>query len=68
MPCFAATSSKRGRDSIFSDIAIHFCWTFKNLYGLALRQTAGLVLSMLQLHGTDLVSARFQHALHSQVP
>ena len=46
---FAAASGKRGRSPKFSDAAIQFCLTLKNLFGLALRQTTGLVQSVLQL-------------------
>ena len=48
---FAAASGKRGRSPKFSDAAIQFCLTLKNLFGLALRQTTGLVKSVLQLCG-----------------
>jgi len=48
---FAAGSGKRGRSPKFSDAAIQFCLTLKNLFGLALRQTTGLVQSVLQLCG-----------------
>ena len=49
MTWFAAASGKRGRSPKFSDAAIQFCLTLKNLFGLALRQTTGLVQSVLQL-------------------
>ena len=49
MSWFAAASGKRGRSPKFSDAAIQFCLTLKNLFGLALRQTTGLVESVLQL-------------------
>lgn len=48
---FAAASGKRGLSPKFSDAAIQFCLTLKNLFGLALRQTTGLVQSVLQLWG-----------------
>ena len=48
---FAAASGKRGRSPKFSDAAIQFCLTLKNLFGLALRQSTGLVQSVLQLSG-----------------
>jgi hypothetical protein len=51
MVWFAAASGKRGRSPKFSDAAIQFCLTLKNLFGLALRQTTGLVESVLQLCG-----------------
>ena len=51
MSWFAATSGKRGRSPKFSDAAIQFCLILKNLFGLALRQTTGLVQSVLELCG-----------------
>lgn len=51
MAWFAAASGKRGRSPKFSDAAIQFCLTLKNLFGLALRQTTGLVESVLKLCG-----------------
>ena len=54
MAWFAAASGKRGRSPKFSEAAIQFCLTLKNLFGLALRQTTGLVESVLQLCGLAL--------------
>lgn len=51
MSWFAAVSGKRGRSPQFSDAAIQFCLTIKNLFGLALRQTTGFVQSLLTLSG-----------------
>jgi IS5 family transposase len=51
MAWFAAASGKRGRSPKFSDAAIEFCLTLKNLFGLALRQATGLVQSLLTLSG-----------------
>ena len=51
MSWFATASGKRGRSPKFSDAAIHFCLTVKNLFGLALRQATGLVQSLLSLSG-----------------
>ena len=51
MQWFAAASGKRGRSPKFSDAAIQFCLTIKNLFGLALRQTMGFVESLLKLSG-----------------
>lgn len=51
MPWFAAASGKRGRSPQFSDAAIQFCLTMKNLFGLALRQTTGFLQSLLALSG-----------------
>ena len=48
---FATASGKRGRSRKFSDAAIQFCLTLKNLFGLALRQTTGLAESVLHLCG-----------------
>lgn len=48
---FAAASGKRGRSPKFSDAAIQFYLTLENLFGLALRQTTGLVESVLRLCG-----------------
>lgn len=48
---FATASGKRGRSPKFSDAAIQFCLTLKNLFGLAQRQTTGLVESVLHLCG-----------------
>ena len=51
MSWFATASVKRGRSPKFSDAAIQFCLTVKNLFGLALRQATGLVQSLLSLSG-----------------
>ncbi len=53
MSWFAAASGKRGRSPQFSDAAIQFCLTIKNLFGLALRQTTGFVQSLLVLSGLE---------------
>ncbi len=45
--------SKRGRPRQFSEAAIQTCLTFKVLFGLPLRQTIGLVSSLLMLSGLD---------------
>ena len=74
MSWFAATSGKRGRSPKFSDAAIQFCLILKNLFGLALRQTTGLVQSVLELCGLawpvpDFSTlCRRQLDLHVQVP
>ena len=51
MQWLAAPSGKRGRQHIFSDACIQFCLSIKCLFGLPLRQTLGLVQSLLQLSG-----------------
>ena len=40
-----------GRPQTFSDAAIQFCLSIKVLFGLALRQTIGMVASLLKLAG-----------------
>ena len=42
-----------GRPDTFSDAAIQTCLTLKALFGLPLRQTEGLVASLLKLAGLD---------------
>jgi hypothetical protein len=38
---------------IFSDAAIRFCLTIKVLFKLPLRQTSGMVASLLKMAGLD---------------
>jgi IS5 family transposase len=49
----AEPSGKRGRSATFTDAAIQACLTLKALFGLPLRQTTGLVASLLELAGLD---------------
>ena len=49
----AAPTGKRGRSTTFTDAAIQACLTLKALFGLPLRQTTGLVASLLELAGLD---------------
>ena len=49
----AGPSGKRGRSATFTDAAIQACLTLKALFGLPLRQTTGLVASLLELAGLD---------------
>ena len=49
----AGASRKRGRSATFTDAAIQACLTLKALFGLPLRQTTGLVASLLKLAGLD---------------
>ena len=42
-----------GRPQTFSDAAIQFCLSIKVLFGLALRQTIGLVESLLKMAGLE---------------
>ena len=50
---YAPASGKRGRQQTFTDAAIEFCLSIKCLFGLALRQSLGLVQSLLRLAGLD---------------
>ena len=51
MTWVAPTTGKRGRSPTFTDAAIQFCLTIKALFGLPLRQTCGMVESLLKLAG-----------------
>ena len=53
MAWFAAKSGKRGRSQTFSDASIQFCLSIKCLFGLPLRQSIGMVESLLKLAGVD---------------
>ena len=48
-----APSGNRRRTPTFSDAAIQFCLTIKCLFNLALRQTVGMVQSLLRLAGLN---------------
>ncbi len=50
---YAPASGKRGRQQTFTDAAIEVCLSIKCLFGLALRQSLGLVQSLLRLAGLD---------------
>ena len=49
----AAPTGKRGRKLDYSDASIQICLTMKVLFGMALRQTTGIVESLLHLIGLD---------------
>ena len=53
MQWYAPASGKRGRQQTFTDAAIQFCLSIKCLFGLALRQSLGLIQSLLRLAGLD---------------
>ena len=53
MEWLAVPRGGRGRPATFSDAAIQTCLTLKALFGLALRQTTGLVASLLKLADLD---------------
>lgn len=49
----APKRGRSGRPETFSDAAIQFCLSIKVLFGLALRQTIGMVASLLKMAGLD---------------
>ena len=53
MAWLARPSGKPGRQQVFSDAAIQFCLSIKCLFNLPLRQTLGLVESLLRMGGLD---------------
>ena len=53
MEWLAPKRGRPGRPETFSDAAIQFCLSIKVLFGLALRQTIGMVASLLRLAGLD---------------
>ena len=53
MEWLASPSGRPGRPQTFSDAAIQFCLSLKALFGLPLRQTEGLMASLLKLAGLD---------------
>lgn len=53
MRWLAPLTGKNGRNPTFSDAAIQFCLTIKGLFGLPLRQTIGMVESLIKLSGLD---------------
>ena len=53
MTWLAPHDGSPGRPALFSDVAIQFCLTIKVLFKLPLRQTTGMVASLLKLAGVD---------------
>ena len=53
MEWLAGPSGRPGRSETYSDAAIQFCLSIKVLFGLALRQTIGMVGSLLRMAGVD---------------
>lgn len=49
----APHEGRPGRPSVFSNAATQFCLPIKVLFKLALRQTAGMVASLLRMAGLD---------------
>jgi hypothetical protein len=53
MSWLAPPDGSPGRPAVFSDAAIQFCLTIKVLFKLPLRQTTGMVASLLKLADLD---------------
>jgi IS5 family transposase len=53
MQWLAPASGRAGRPQTFPDAAIQFCLSLKVLFGLALRQTIGMVASLLRMAGLE---------------
>ncbi|RWR16321.1 IS5 family transposase [Sinirhodobacter populi] len=53
MTWFAPKVGAKGRPPVFSDAAVQFCLMVKVLFGLPLRQTTGMVASILSMAGLD---------------
>jgi hypothetical protein len=53
MAWYAPHEGRPGRPPVFSDAAIQFCLSIKVLFKLPLRQTVGMVASLLRLAGLD---------------
>ena len=53
MDWHAPHEGRAGRPPVFSNVAIQFCLSIKVLFKLPLRQTAGMVASLLHLAGLD---------------
>jgi len=49
----AGKTGKQGRPETFSNAAVQVCLTLKVLFGLPLRQTVGLVESLIRMAGLD---------------
>jgi hypothetical protein len=53
MTWLALRDRSPGRPAVFSDAAIQFCLTIKVLFKLPLRQTTGMMASLLKMAGLD---------------
>ena len=53
MTLLAPPDGSAGRPAVFSDTAIQFCLTIKVLFKLSLRQTTGMVASLLKMADLD---------------
>ena len=74
MTWLAPHDGSPGRPSVFSDAAIQFCLTIKVLFKLPLRQTTGMVASLLKMANLDwsvpdhTILCRRQKTLAVQIP
>lgn len=74
MTWLSERTGKRGRPDVFSDAAIQFCLSVKVLFGLPLRQTSGMVASLLEMADLDWpvpdfsTLCRRQRTLNVQIP
>ena len=74
MTWLAPRDGSPGRPAVFSDAAIQFCLTIKVLFKLPLRQTTGMVASLLKMAGLDwavpdyTTRCRRQKTLAVQIP
>lgn len=74
MVWLAIRAGRRGRPPAFSDAAIQFCLMVKVLFGLPLRQTTGMIASILEMAGPDWpvpdfsTLSRRQRTLAVQIP
>ena len=74
MTWLAPPEGSPGRPAVFSDAAIQFCLTIKVLFKLPLRQTTGMVASLLKMAGLDwavpdyTTLCRRQRTLAVQIP
>lgn len=53
MACMAIREGRPGRPPVFSDAAVQFCLMVKVLFSLPLRQTTGMVTSILAMAELD---------------
>jgi len=53
MTWLAPHDGSRGRPAVFPDAAIRFCLTIEVLFKLPLRQTTGMVASLLKMADPD---------------
>ncbi|OQS28621.1 hypothetical protein B0T41_04355 [Chromobacterium violaceum] len=59
------SQGKRGRTQFYSDAAIQFCLTIKNLFGLLLRQTIGFIQSLFKLADLDCSITDVQYVIQA---